>query len=72
MPSSFSVSSLISCSEAVLARRLVSPRHLLQKASVWMAMAFAWNSQFGFVTTPRSSGISSGDRPEYGPRKTRF
>lgn len=50
----------------------VSELHLDQCASVWMAIWLAWNSQFGFVSTPRSNGINSGDRPAYGPRKTRF
>lgn len=52
--------------------RWASTLHLDHCARVCIAIKLAPYSQFGLVRTPLSFGIKSGERPEYGPKKTRF
>lgn len=55
----------------LLLSQLVNVDDLDHCDRVWIAMKFGPYSQFGFVTTPLSRGMRSGDRPQYGPKKRR-
>ena len=71
-PPSESSSSLMSADIGSWGEREEQPStvHDDQAARLWIATKLAPYSQLGFVMTPRSFGIISGDLFEYGPRYT--